>query len=785
MEERQWPQRVVSFASAFFAGGLLYGWFKLLDVWGGRTLLTQGVSLSVIFGGFIFAYLLSLLLRRFKLGFWACALLLTLSAGWAALMIARAPDVHHNWLVASIGLSRTYAGFLKLLWATAVALMLPVAVLHGLCVALLARKYPLSTVKIFAVMGFCIGALLFPRFIGGPLLFESLMAALIALAFLFVAGMGAMLTRPRVLKIIWLFPLAAALWFMPWRAANPPLLAKGVMGMVANRDFAFSGTADIAVYWERLSDVRTIFADEDYGNIYTIDGRPVMADTRFRTAPVAAAALPFFLKPNGTLFALSGPEYWIYEQPMRRFAAACPGARLFVENRDTKKKSKGDASWTEVAALERKPHDALFIAPEPNWLRGARAYTTSGYYKECGRFLAPDGILFVHLDVRSMNVEMIARRILALKETYSEIQIWVVGNNDWVLAASRAPIEVPLSAMLARFDAPGMLEALLTGGIRSIPELLAAHLCGPADVDRMLAAITAPISRTPPYTESYTAQRLLFDEQQGLRLLPPFEDFRTTSLDWLKPASLDPVIANEIIAESERLVGARAWVTLASALLATKQTNEALKFASRIREVTPRDMLILEWADRIELDARRFFALAEYKRALAAYESIFAISQGTAEQSYGAALAAQALTQKTKALTYFRIATELAPSVDRYIFALAQAQTECETFGDAVRNYDFLIEHALTEADRLQARFLKAQVLAKKENPHRDPAAAVEQATALCDETQWENDTFTYGLADILMDAGRVMEGVSLKRKLREERGSGSARLPESTLRRP
>ncbi len=773
--------RLAAFTAALLAGGLVCGWFKLLDVWGGRTLLTQGVALAVIFGGLLLAFLLSHLLRRLKPGLWLCALLLTLSGAWTAALLTLAPDMHHNWLMAAVGLNRTYETYLRLLWATAVALMLPVCLLHGLCAAFLARKHPVSTIRIFSVMGFCIGALLFPRLFGA-IPFERLMAGLAFLTFLSAAGLAAALTRPAAFKPLWLLPLGAAVCFIPWRAPDPPCLAKGVMGMVANRDFAFSGKAPIAAYRESWAEVRTIFADDDYGHVYTVEGRPVMADTRFRTAQTAAAALPFILKPHGASFALSGPESWIYALPMRRIAAGIPEATLYIENRDLPAKKQGE-NRVETPALEPKPHDALLIAPPPNWLRGAHAYTTAAYYKACARFLAPDGLLLVHLDTRGMNAEMIGRRLLALKQTYSTVQIWVTGINDWILAASRAPIAPPLSAMLERGDSPAVFKELLAGGIRSIPQLLAANLCSGADVDRLLAAGNPAVTHKAPYTESHTAQRLLFEAGQGMRLFVPFEPFHTQSLSWIPPGDLEPAVAEGIIKETERLIGARGWANLAVQLLNQKNTQEALELASRIRAANPNDMLMMEWADRIELDARHLFELAEYKRALAAYETILAISQGTPGQNFGAARAAQALGEKTKALAYFRAATDLAPDSDPYIFALAQAEVDCETYADAALHYDFLIQHARAQTDRHRAAFLKAQLLVKKENPHRDPQTAADTALALCDETQWENPAYTYGLADILIEAGRVMEGVSLKRKLREEQGAGSARLPESTLR--
>jgi len=58
-------------------------------------------------------------------------------------------------------------------------------------------------------------------------------------------------------------------------------------------------------------------------------------------------------------------------------------------------------------------------------------------------------------------------------------------------------------------------------------------------------------------------------------------------------------------------------------------------------------------------------------------------------------------------------------------------------------------------------------VLALPQTPGRNPDEAVRLAERACAATRWADYEMAIGLADLYIEAGRVLDGVLLKRRLR------------------
>ncbi len=153
------------------------------------------------------------------------------------------------------------------------------------------------------------------------------------------------------------------------------------------------------------------------------------------------------------------------------------------------------------------------------------------------------------------------------------------------------------------------------------------------------------------------------------------------------------------------------------------------------------------------------------KGALKCYENLLSFSAGTARSHYGMGYCLRGNGDSENAYLHFARAVAYAPEQAEYRLDLAQAALATGRFAEADRQFREVLKR---EPDNADALFRFAQGLSKRERPDKDVAQAVKLAERACELTRWENHEYAFGLADMYIDAGRVLEGVGLKRKLKE-----------------
>ena len=106
-----------------------------------------------------------------------------------------------------------------------------------------------------------------------------------------------------------------------------------------------------------------------------------------------------------------------------------------------------------------------------------------------------------------------------------------------------------------------------------------------------------------------------------------------------------------------------------------------------------------------------------------------------------------------------------APEQTDYRLDLAQTALSVGKFVEADRQFQEILKR---EPERAEVLFRYAKGLSRSERSDKDLPQAVKLAERACVLTLWENREYAYGLADLYMDAGRVLEGMGLKRRLKE-----------------
>jgi cytochrome c-type biogenesis protein CcmH/NrfG len=100
-----------------------------------------------------------------------------------------------------------------------------------------------------------------------------------------------------------------------------------------------------------------------------------------------------------------------------------------------------------------------------------------------------------------------------------------------------------------------------------------------------------------------------------------------------------------------------------------------------------------------------------------------------------------------------------------YRIELARTAAQVGEWGEAVRQYREVLR---IEPEHAQAMYRLARLLALPRTPGHDLGEAVKLAERACVLTRWSDPEIAVGLADLYIEDGRVIDGVMLKRRLRD-----------------
>ncbi len=160
------------------------------------------------------------------------------------------------------------------------------------------------------------------------------------------------------------------------------------------------------------------------------------------------------------------------------------------------------------------------------------------------------------------------------------------------------------------------------------------------------------------------------------------------------------------------------------------------------------------------------YALARGDHAGAArlYGDVLAVLPERASAHYGAAMADRGLGRAESAYLHLLRAVADAPDARECRLALAEAAFAAGHESEALAQYRRLLE---SRADDPETLIGLAVCLGRGKPPVRDPAQAIASAERAAELTRYRDARIAAILADLYIENGRVVEGVSLKRRLR------------------
>lgn len=562
--------------------------------------------------------------------------------------------------------------------------------------------------------------------------------------------------------------VAGVLLAAGWRQAPQPLLANGVFGRWAAAGSAFAGGRDILFHRDGAQVSATVYQDHDYGRVLTIDGRPVAFQNRFKANRILAAHIPLLLAPRVGCVVFFGEEAPLWASSARAYAPVrlvCRGADAVV----------GDAAHLFAAVPVKEAdgmdagsggaaYDVLHVVTGPAWMRQGRRALTESAFQRYARVMTADGVVAVSLDGRSLSPAAFQTTVARFARVWPHAQLWCTGLDRWLLVGSRSPLTVPLDRLLARFETAAVFQDILTAGVTSLPELLSACVL---DEDGIRAYVANQSKR-----RREGALEALFARDNARRVQASVEPYRSLQCDWIRDGAAAEV-AETLRKRVATMLAVRGVVVTQLTLSGSDTAVPPALHAAA--EINPRDLLLRELAERVELEAVRRLVFGDARGALKRFEEMLVIRPDDPVTHYWLSLANQRLGQRDAAFWHSGRATALAPQTAAFRLQFAAAALQAEMHDEAKRQYR---EALILDAKNIAAKIALARLLGDKRIAGTDLPAAVKLAEEAFRETGQRDGVVGYALADLYIESGRVFEGVALKRTLKKAlRTTSSSRL--------
>lgn len=779
----------VCVAASLMFGMLLAAWLRAMDAVAGRTVQTLAAFAGFGIGAFVVGHVAAVFACRSVRRLWGVlSLLLLLMAGALLAQLAFAPVVAAAWQDILNALARSVGQYDWLLAKTGLFFVCVPAVLAGAASrvaqqALLPRRegsragQTLTLTVLLGVLpaslgyGVCAGTLLPLVGVDGLLRFAALWFGALA-GIMWARGVWS--AGPLLLTVV-----GAAL--LP-PGAREAAFTDGVFSRLVHRDSGFARGRPVFIHHTRHHDI-TAYEDSDYRFVFALDGRPVLFGNRFHTARTLSAYVPLLLRPDCRKAALLGPEAGLYapfflragvedvavagiDRALLRLSVAADGF-LTGADADAQREIRYPARLSS-----NQGYDLVFLAAEPMWMRGTQRAYSGGLFRRCRDALAASGLVALHLDGRGVSQKKFSATVNEFVRVFPDAQLWCTGTYDWLLIGGKTTIQTPTDRMLALFERKAVMRDFARADVRSIPEALACMICDGAGVVPWLAQTGFETT----FANACRLPRTVFGGGSEALLAPyALEGCRQKTLEWLMPGALDVGVYQAIRDRTAQCADARTLAARSLAQTVKGQGEAGLADARAASKINARDPLLTQLAETLELEGRRRIAIGEFKGGLKCYENLLSFSPGTALSHYGMGFCLRASGDNETAYLHFARAVAAAPEQAGYRMELAQVALAIGEFAEADRQFQEVLKR---DPGNLEAMFRYAKGLVSKQRPDKDFSKAVQLAEEVCVKTRWKTPEYAFGLADLYMDAGRVLEGMGLKRRLKEELavGKGSQR---------
>ena len=532
---------------------------------------------------------------------------------------------------------------------------------------------------------------------------------------------------PRLQLILYLavggvLVLAAAAVLTIWLRARP-------VESVPGQDKADEGSGEIA----HRADV-----DFPEGGVTTMDDRPVDTGYRFRHVRLFPACIAMLLKPSAQSVRVIGAEAAFYRKPFE-------GAGLQVLA----------ATNTSSAA------EIVLVASQPDWLKGTDFPTANDWPGIVGT-CAPDGLVALHVDARRLSRGRLKGILSEFRAAVGPYLLWCIGAHDYVVTGAADVLADKVFDLFANEKAA---EAFATAGIYTLSDVFTCYMGRDVEIEPGLKEVPVAERQTVSWKDARQSLGELSEKDATFVRASVLTPYYIPPMPWYQQGGAESEVFSRTTNAIMIVQAARREFLAGFDDIGKGISTNAIARWTTAAKISPRDPLLRGLVDVVDLKGRQFLRVGNVKGALGCYEKLLLICPNDAAIVHNYGVCLKKGGQMEMAAQVFARAVELDPETDAHRLELVECCAASDHEYDAVRVLDVLIlRHPEDPALKLRA----AKLLSMRKPKVRNTDRAIRLAEDAAVQTGWKDRAYVLGLADVYIECGRVMDGVHLKRKMKD-----------------
>ena len=456
--------------------------------------------------------------------------------------------------------------------------------------------------------------------------------------------------------------------FLPPRGAS----GRGTFVHLATRDSGFGGTSPYKTE-KTASGVKRYFKDEDYGEVVTLNGRPVDTGTRFASMRKALPLVPLFEVPTAKKALLAGPEAEFY-------AGTLKSAGIEVEVSPAAEECRGTA-------------DFALVCMEPEWVAGAERVDADGWRRLAGLVDREYGVVAVHIDSRLLSASRAKGLFGELREVFPSARLWCVGKFDWVFVgfSSAEPPIVRASAVMKLFERDDAFNTFLEAGVTWVGDFLANYT---GSLEEILPALDG-VEAAGRQAAQADAPRLAFEPPPtgGLAQLKPGDLLRgNIDMGWFVRGSCDEDVYSSLTGRVADVQWARRVAVAGLAAADAGKSEEAVDKWGEAASVNTYDPMLKSLADSLDLEGRRRLRVGDNNGAMRCFENRILVEPDNVAAIHNFGLSVKNGGRAELAAQVFMKAVLMDPLNDAHRLELVECASAAGKNDVALNQLDVLIK---------------------------------------------------------------------------------------------
>ena len=460
---------------------------------------------------------------------------------------------------------------------------------------------------------------------------------------------------------------------------------RGTFVNLATRDTGFAKGQPYRIE-ESRGHVKEFFRDEDYGEVITLDGRPVATGNRFASTRKTVSLVPLFEVPTAKNAIVAGPEAEFFAAPLR-------SAGVEVEVSPIVGEGTGKA-------------DFALVCLEPEWIAFAERPSSEQWKRLAARVDGECGVVAIHIDARLLPAARAKGMLEEFRGLFPSARIWCAGKFDWVFVGFRSP-EPPVvraSDVLALFEREEVFETFLSAGVTWLGDFLASYV-GSLDevlpaldkvraIDREEALRAAPKLAFEPAPSGDLAQLKPGD------LLPR----KSSDMGWLACGDCDEEVYSSLTGRVVEVQWARRLAVMGLAAADAGKSDEAIEKWGEAAKINVYDPILKSRADSLDLEGRRRLRVGDNNGAMRCFENRILVEPNNVAAIHNLGISLKNGGKTDLAAQIFMKAVLMDPRNDEHRLELVECASAAGKNDVALNQLDVLIKRHPNDVTLKQRR---------------------------------------------------------------------------------